>query len=548
MPTPRKIIPPEVLLEAYRRQAGNITATAKELGVDRQTVRNCLALYGADKKPVTGGSVKPLKHNVMPLPEKGKVKRYLLSSAQNNTKCFLPFLRNVEAYAKWLGDCQIMIARFSYNKNQFLNPKSQKPGTIKLADEDDCWYDENILPYVVDDPSIHGTRRWQLASDLFFCAEVNILPTATRPLSDLGNYTGTASSIFPHAKVALNSVPVMPGMNPKFTYTTGTVTGRNYVQRKAGLKAEFHHTQAALIVEVLDSGDWFVRQLVADSQGNFYDCPEGNVIRVVAGSIEEGHRAEAVSWGDLHVAELPEDRMHRYWGKDSVIDRLKPKYQFFNDLFSMRSRSHHEMKSFGKMLEKHINGQESVQDEVNKTAEFLSFSEREYCTSITVCSNHDRHLEKYLDEVNYRHDLVNVEFFLRAQLDRVLTIKRGEEWNALKWAMETAGAPETIRYLGIDESFVICSRNGHPIECGLHGDLGPNGSRGTTANLATLGARVNKGHTHVAEIRDGVYSAGCTSMRHSYNHGPSSWSISHIIVYPSGKRAIISERFERLWA
>jgi hypothetical protein len=545
----RKIIPPEVLLESYQRNAGNITATAKDLGADRQTVRKCLALYGADKKPVTGGSVKPLKHNVMPLPEKGKVKRYLLSCAQNNTKVFAPFLRNLEAYAEWLGDCQIMVARFTYNKNAFNNPKSQKPGTIKVADQEDCWFDESILKYVCDDPELHGTRRWQLAPDLYFAAEMNISPSAVRPLSDLKSYTGTASTIFPHCKIALESVPVMPGTPAKFIYTTGCLTARNYIQKKAGLKAEFHHVFGALIVEVTDSGDWYVRQLVADSQGNFFDCPGGNVLKVANTEVSEGFRAEAVSWGDIHVAELDEDRMHRYWGnKDSIIDALKPKYQFFNDLFSMRSRSHHEMRSFGKMLEKHVNGQELVQDEVDKTAHFLGFSERQYCTSVTVCSNHDRHLEKYLDEVNYRHDIVNVEFFLRAQLDRVQTIKRGEQWNGLEWAMRTAGAPETIRYLGIDESFTICSKVNHPIECGLHGDLGPNGSRGSTANLSTLGARVNKGHSHSTEIRDGVYSAGTMSLKHSYNHGPTSWSLSHIITYSSGKRTIVSERNNRLWA
>jgi hypothetical protein len=114
--------------------------------------------------------------------------------------------------------------------------------------------------------------------------------------------------------------------------------------------------------------------------------------------------------------------------------------------------------------------------------------------------------------------------------------------------MRTAGAPETIRYLGIDESFIICAKSGHPIECGLHGDLGPNGSRGSTSNLSTLGARVNKGHSHQCEIRDGVYSAGTLSMDHKYNKGPTSWSISHILTYSSGKRTILTERAGRLWA
>src|ERR1043165_5489002 len=225
MSSPRKIIAPEILLEAYQRNGGNKTATAKDLGVDRQTVRNCLALYGADKKPVKAGDVKPLNHNVLPLPEKGSVARYILTSAQNNTSVFKPLLKNLEAYCHYLNSgsntCRIMVARFTYNKNEFLNEKSQKPGGVSTDDADECWFDSAIQPYVCDDVAFHGTRRWELAPDLFWCAEMNILPTAIKPLSDLKTYTGTASSIFPHAKIAMEPVPSMPGGNTKHVYTTG---------------------------------------------------------------------------------------------------------------------------------------------------------------------------------------------------------------------------------------------------------------------------------------------------------------------------------------
>jgi hypothetical protein len=555
----RKIIPPEVIIEVYRRTKGNLRATARELGIDKDTARHSLRLYGAYDKPLLAGSVKALKHNVMPLPEPGKVKRYLLSSAQNNTHVFAPFLKNLEAYRLWHeqnnGHCELQIARFSYNKNQFLNPKSQKFGTIKASDEDQCWYDEAIAPYVCDDPKIHGTRRWQLAPDLFWCSEMNILPTATDPLSDLKTYTGSASSIFPHAKVAMKGVPTVREIegNTKHIYTTGTVTGRNYVQKKAGLKAEFHHTFAAILAEVNEFGDWWVRQLVADSKGNFEDCPGGKVIKVANGEVSsESGRIEALNWGDIHAEDVPEERIQRYWGEqaNSVVNLLRPKYQIANDIHSFHARSHHEINKFSKNYEKFIQGIDRVDAEVDRTAALLNRMEREFSTTVVISSNHDRFGERWLDECSFKSDLQNVEYYLEAQLERVRAIKRGEtDWMFLEWAAKRAGCPETVRFLKIDDSFVICAKSGHPIECGLHGDIGPNGSRGSTMNLSTVGSRISKGHDHTATIKDGVYSAGTCALDQKYNRGgATTWSVSHIICYTSGKRAILTERSQRLWA
>jgi hypothetical protein len=98
--------------------------------------------------------------------------------------------------------------------------------------------------------------------------------------------------------------------------------------------------------------------------------------------------------------------------------------------------------------------------------------------------------------------------------------------------------------LSLDESFLICDKK---IECGLHGDLGSNGSRGSANSLSKIGRRSNVGHSHSAGIWDGLYVAGTsTEFRMGYNHGPSSWTHSHIITYPNGKRAIIT-MFEGAW-
>jgi hypothetical protein len=546
------ILDPELVLTTYHKHNGNKTSAAKELGIHRGTLKQMLEMWGADK-PISSGSVAPLKHNVLPLPPEGTVFRYICTAAQNNTRVFAKFLKNLEVYRDWHegngNPCRLMVSRFTYNKAGFVS--KQKPGMEKASDLDSCWFDSALDEYVCDDPARHGTCRWQLAPDLFWCAELQVEPTATRPASGLGTYTGTASCIIPHTKLCIESVPVVQGTDPKFVFTTGAVTSRNYIQKKAGLKAEFHHVFSACLVEVNSDGDFWVRHLVGDRKGEFYDCPGGEVIKVTKDGVTKGHRAEAINFGDTHVAELPEDRKNRYWvgtpEEPAVIDCLRPKYQIHNDLFSMRSRSHHEMKSLEKMLKKYLDGDDKVEDELQETAEFLSCAERSFCTTVVVCSNHDRHLERYLDEVSYKVDLPNIEWFLEAQLARVKAIKSGEDWQCLEWGLRRIGCPETVRFLRIDEPFFICKN--HPIACHLHGDIGANGARGSTTGLAKAGNRINKGHSHILAADEGVWSAGACSLDHGYNKGGlTSWSIAHVVTWESGRRCGLIERAGRLWA
>ena len=75
----------------------------------------------------------------------------------------------------------------------------------------------------------------------------------------------------------------------------------------------------------------------------------------------------------------------------------------------------------------------------------------------------------------------------------------------------------------------------------MHGPIGPNGSRGNARALSKVGRKANIGHSHQAEIHDGLYVAGVTGkLDMGYNVGPSSWSQSHIITYLTGKRSIIT--------
>src|SRR5690606_27759208 len=95
---------------------------------------------------------------------------------------------------------------------------------------------------------------------------------------------------------------------------------------------------------------------------------------------------------------------------------------------------------------------------------------------------------------------------------------------------------EGVRFLREDESFVVVD-----IEKGMHGHLGANGARGTPKTFTRAGAKSTTGHTHTAQIIDGAYVAGTTSkMDMGYNKGLSSWSHSHVVTLPNGKRQVIT--------
>lgn len=529
-------------MAVFERMGHNKTATAEALGIHRETVRKLLKQYHI--KPLATGRMGYKEPIVFPLPKKGEVKRYILTAAQNNTHVHKGFLDNLEAYANYLG-AQLMISRFSYNRASYSG-KSVKPGRGPTSDDvADLWYDRAISPYICDDPELHQGRPFALAPSLLWASNLNIIPTARRPLSGLETYSGMASGIFPHSTIALESVPTGLYEPTKMNYTTGCVTQRNYIEKKQGNIADFHHAYAAVVVEVNHRGMWWVRHINADTQGTFYDIPSDHAraVQVYRGKVYEGISVEALNWGDIHADEMEDWVFDQCFGDGGILDTLRPKYQLMHDVMSMTRRSHH-VKTFGHHYKLYAQGREQVVDEVGVTADILKSACRDWSEVVIVPSNHDRHGDRWLDEADYRSDLPNAELFLEAQLERVRAIKSGESFEFMRWALEHPeygglGA-ENIRWLDRNESFVICGDRSSGIECGWHGDEGPNGSKGTTQGLLKVGRRINKGHDHTATIRDGVYSAGaCVEVAH-YMNGPSSHSVSHIVTYPNSKRSIIT--------
>jgi hypothetical protein len=531
----RKYSTEEVAAE-FQKQSGNVSATARALSVARSTVLKAVRKTGLHKKPLVGGDIKGIADTrKAPLPSKNLIKRYICTSAQNNTHVNKPFWNALLTLADWY-DAELLVGTYSYNQNNF-GQLAVKQGKVKDR-ENKLWFDPAITEYMSDE-------SLELGNGLVWCGEMNILPTAVNPLSGLETYTHRKSAIFPHAKVAMRSIATMQGEGTKFNFTTGTVTLKNYIQKKEGIKAEHHHRYAALVVEVNHEGQWWVRQIGWSRKS---DVLQDLDVVVKDGKVTTGNTVEAITWGDLH-ATIAEPSVVE--ASLEMLDTLKPRYQFLHDIFEGVSINRHVIKNgpdahFG--YNRWLRGLHRVDEEIRRTVELVNRYLRPDVETVVPDSNHDGWwLKSWLSKYDYRFDPANAELFLDLQRWFYSEIKRltpsgltHKDVNITEHVMGKFGGPvmQTVKFLLADESFTIC---GKKIECGMHGHLGPNGARGTPENLSIVGRRANTGHTHSAAIINGLYVAGTSSqMKWSYNYGPSSWSHSHIVTYPNGMRCIVS--------
>lgn len=475
--------------------------------------------------PIAGGRI------ASPMPTKASSdrRRFILTCAQNNTHVHMGFLASLRVYAA-AHDAEILVSRFSYNKNGWGNNKITK-------DDVELWYDPEIADYVNDE-------SLELAPGLVWCGELDISPTATDPLSGLDSYTRSASAIIPHVKISLRSMATMKHEAARILYTTGTVTQRNYVERKAGQKASFHHVFGALIVEVDIDDAWFVRQLLADDAGHFHDLEHLYTPTGITRS-----RVEAVTWGDFHEEKAdPVVADACFGGPTSILESLRPREQHVHDLADFTARNHHNRNDAYFKATMHAKGLDRVEADLTRCAEKLERIHRDWCQTVVVESNHDQAFRRWLAEADGHQDAPNARYWHFWNYKIFSAIERGEDLFVFEAAVREKMSSEitNVRFLKEDDSWVICSEQSGGIECGLHGHRGPNGSRGSPKSYRQLGVRANTAHTHSCGIVDGIYTAGVSgTLDMGYNCGPSSWSHSHIITYPSGKRTILTQRGSR---
>lgn len=461
-------------------------------------------------------------------------RKYLFTGAQNDAPVHEAFWTNLRAFASHIG-AEIVVGPWTYETS---------------------WFNENSPTSRQYSPLIQdfiAFGQMEIGDNFIFAGEMNTLPTAARPISDLVTYSRGRWAVFPHAKLQLKSVPSTdPAVQAHQVMTTGAVTQPKVIPRKAGIKSIFHHIIGATVVEFDAAGDIFPRQISASDDGSFYDLD----VFVSGGRVTTGHKVRAIVCGDVHERKLDHNNALATFGfgtdaatayRDNVIDTLRPDVVMAHDVYDNETRSHHHANDNAHFFEMAVRGRDSVMDEVRGVARFLARLRRPGVKPVVVESNHDLGLEKYVREGRYRNDGINVRYglklddaYLAAREAQAKALDAGEPvptFSLLEAAvrMLSDDGLEGVEWVHDGASFVIDG-----IECGNHGFRGANGAKGTVSGFARIGRKMSIGDKHSPEIMDGVYCAGAMNLRHGYNKGPSSWAVSHIVHYANGKRTLIT--------
>lgn len=446
-----------------------------------------------------------------------KSKVYLITAAQNATPVHAGFWASLQHCAKFY-NAEIVVV-----PGRYKNPTSQ----WTQANKKNEWWDPLVEKHL-----FAGRRK--LTDRLIILGDVKVQWAAAKPLARMDTLTQDMSGIVGHGNRALRSVATPQHKHPKIMFTTGACTVPNYTDTKQGKIAEFNHCLGALIVET-DGDLFFPRQLNAARSGAFTDLD----VQFTPDGPRRPDRASVLAPGDIHVRfALPEVIKALFTSKTSMSNVLNPECVVVNDLPDSHARNHHHRGDWISGVGKWKAGKECVRTEIEESVDFVNKVIPKSSKVVVVSSNHDRAIDRWIKEADFKTDPVNAKFYLETALAVYESTKMGpggvEHADPYISYAKTLARPG-VRFLKQGQHFAVSG-----VEYSLHGDAGPHGTRGSTQNLSTIGTKVSKGHSHWAEIIDGCYSAGtCTGTLEYEGGGPSAHSNSHIVQYADGKRTII---------
>jgi hypothetical protein len=472
-----------------------------------------------DNRPVSGGR----KESFLSSVAQAEGKKFILTCAQNNTEVNTEFLAALKTYCR-AESAQLLIGQSLYNKAGFQN---------LTGDSAEIWFAPELKEFFSLEPLA-------LCKGLIWAGEFNALPTVRNPLTGLDSYAGKSSVIVPHATQNIKSCDSLQVVDiPKLIYSTGSVTLRNTIKKRAGQIADLAHCYGALIVEVGEDGVWFARHIKATPCGSFQDLntiyhPDGTTY---AASVT------AISLGDIHSEFLVEHTsfLTQICG---LLNQLDPATVFLHDLSDFRSRNHHQKNS---VIWRAITNNRTVQDDLQDCADVLEILSAPGRDLVVVNSNHDNALETWLESVDYKphYDPKNAQFYHELQARRYCLADKNplSSVDILKFALESvAGFEVQATFLQPCESYKL-----HGVEFGHHGHVGNGGARGSVASFVSLAEPCVIGHSHKLTVSHNVWQGGvcgAANFNHGYNKkgGGSAWSHSHIILYSTGACAAITMR------
>lgn len=448
-----------------------------------------------------------------------KGKRFLITAAQNSTPVEPTWWGVLLAAADKL-DAELVVIPLRYK-----NPTSAFAGSQQNSEH---WAPE-VMPYLYN-------QRCKLNRNLTLLGDIKIQPTAETPLTGAEGISHASSGIIGHTKLQLKTVPTPQSRMAKIMTTTGACTVANYTDSRAGKVGEFHHSFAACLVEIKDTNEFYLRQL-------HYDAKSKTATDLATRFNSEGKsyrapRALSLGQGDTHVdAQDPKVLS----ATEDMIELLNPESIIYADLLDSYSCNHHHMGDPILLAGKFDAKRSNVKDETMRACRFVAERAHSYPTieHVIQASNHNDFLRRWILAADWKKDPENSEFYLETALmlrRRTKTGPRGNSYpDPFKYWLGQWANLKNVRALDLDEPYL---KGGIALD--MHGDMGPNGSRGSIQNLRRIGVKSVIFHSHRPGIDEGCYQAGTsTYLKLEYNHGASGWLNAHVTVNADSKRQIL---------
>lgn len=419
-------------------------------------------------------------------------KKYIITSIVEGASINEDFFQALKLYADKNNSQLILIWTKGVKCIDIFDPESYK----------------RFQPYLVTSGKLN---------DNLAIGDFSVHPTQMDPLKGLDRFgTKETSLIVGSTKLMMASIPRPKGQIPHLLWSTGTLSLPSYSRTRSGVIAQQDNHLSALVVEIESNKKFYIRP-VEWVNNCFVDLGKAYYKNKVK-DIE----TEAMVLGDLHLGEENQTALKVSLNQ---IDILKPKKIFLHDIISFNSISHH---NFGKYLTKslvpeHIN---TLEKELEYAKNILSkISNKIKANIFIVHSNHDDFLYKYLDNGEFIKDISNsllgAEFFI----DFRKGINPVEKYLKLP----------KLNFLKEDTSYKV---NG--IECGIHGDKGNNGGKGTPNAFRKSNDKIILGHSHQPRILGDTWYVGTLSqLSLPYTKGNSSWLHANAIIYANNGRQLI---------
>lgn len=434
----------------------------------------------------------------------------LITSAQNNTPVHKKLFNNLLVYKEYLKrttnrNVEIVVIPFRY----------KNPTSVFLDKEYEKW-DTSLHPYLF--------MSKQLINDYYILGDVKVQPTAQDPLSNLTQLGVGNNVVLAHTKQHLKMIP--NSLGPKIAVTTGAITVINYTDSKIGKQGEFNHIFGFIYLDVKNKT---LRAISAEKNGNFQDIN----VYLDNGEIKY-NKIVGMVLGDIHYGK---ENKTVYYNSIKFASEYKIQNIVLHDIFDGESISHHHDHL---LLKRYFKAKNSftVKDELDMVVsklielyDLLKYDKKIYI----VRSNHDEHLDKWINRGFANVDLNNLEHFadIIAQM-----IKNKKIDGALE--LYVKNELTKLKRADILKDLIFVNRR-QPVKIkgwliSEHGDQGVNGVRGSLSQYKKLSDKIIVGHSHVPMRYNNVVYVGCVCDKNAdYLKGISTWEYANAIILENGK-------------